>query len=474
MELGLTWADGSIGSDEAHWRSRLAAVTDLRSRPQRELARVAPELKAATDSDSVANCAWLDNTTIGAALDLLGSGGYLSPGTLLDLETFVRTSVLSEHVFHLPNVAAQTDALNERLDERVYLSVPVDGGPDGLGRWSPLSAALYALFWQSSEWLVGRRSDRPQRDEMWAPLVEGWTAILGVPPDPELVAIEHDAGWASPVDLLVTSLGQVTTLDAAGRRPGEALDPMRYRLIAQSTARCCFNMELARTLELPYAPSVVRLPFHRHLVSRQVWATRRVALADVVDDSVRKHIARFSAAGVVLPLPTFVAALLALATPQGDLVPALAELRSRCAALRRHRVDLETALSDPLSSRTEQQIVAALEADALRLSDRIKVAGVTASAVTLYTSLAFASAVPWELVATAGAVRLGADVVPIAERLTSRLRRPYEKCLTDLGRTTRNLRDAVPQLQARWARPAYGTWDDFAAGLAGLGRAVAG
>lgn len=168
LDHGLTWSDGSIGDDEAHWRARLSALSDLRLGPEAELARVAPTLQAATDTGSTANSAWLDNATIGAALDLLvGDGGYLSPGTLLDLEAFVRTSVLHDHVFHLPNVAVDTDTLNERLGERVYLGLPLALGDDELGRSSPLSATLYSLFWQSSSWLQTRRPGQGPADELW-------------------------------------------------------------------------------------------------------------------------------------------------------------------------------------------------------------------------------------------------------------------------------------------------------------------
>lgn len=302
-------------------------------------------------------------------------------------------------------------------------------------------------------------------------MTAGWGSLLGREPDSGEIAIEFDAGWDSPVQDLVRSLALVTTPDVGTLRADHDLDRCVYRWLAQSTSRCLFNTELSRCLALPYAPSAARLPFQRHLLSRQAGATRRLALTDAMEDALRRRLELLSVAGVVQPLPTFVAALLRTAADGEDLVAALADLRSRCSALRRHRVELQRALDDPATRlATVERISATLQADVRKLSDKTKTFGVTASVGTLYVSLAFASAVPMAILATIGLVRLGLDVVPVGERLHGRLTRPYEKVLVDLGQTTRNLGDAVPQLQRRWGRPGFGDWDDFATGLERVGR----
>lgn len=476
---GLTWSDGSIGDDEADWRARTAALGDLVARPPAALAELAPTMRQLTDRPWVGNSVWLDNTTIGGALDLLmADGGYLSPATLMDLETFVRATVLYDHVFHLPNVAVDTQPVNELLSDRVFLSLPLDSEPHDEQRWHTLSAVLYSLFWQSSSWLTRRRSDRPNEDELWEAMVLGWTDVLGWAPDHAGIAIEFDAGWDSPVEQLVSSLAMASSLGPEAlltTRSRTEGDWSVYRLIAQSTSRALFNTEVARSLALPYTPNIARLPFQRHLASRQAFATRQLALADVVDSSLRHRIELLSAGGGVTPLPTFLAAVLGAGVGRNDLLAALAELRHDSASLRDHRQELQSALEDPATHlKTVDGLRKALTADARTLSDKLKVVGLGATVGTVWVSLAFASAVPAAILATLGLVRLSLDAAPIGERIHSRLRRPYEKVLTDLGRTTRDLGDAIPQLERVWGDPPFGTWADFAGGLDRIGRLRSG
>ncbi|MER5390518.1 hypothetical protein [Saccharopolyspora sp. NPDC002686] len=68
----------------------------------------------------------MDATTLASAVDLVaGPAATLSPATILDLETFVRSVVLYEHVFCMPNAEVDVISLNERLGERIVVGLPL-------------------------------------------------------------------------------------------------------------------------------------------------------------------------------------------------------------------------------------------------------------------------------------------------------------------------------------------------------------
>jgi hypothetical protein len=475
---GLTHGDGVLGSDDAAWAARLAAVEALDA--YRWAVGAAQRRTAASaDTGSIKNCAWMDNATLAGALALvLGRTDAVASTTLIDLETFVRAAVLYDHVFCLPPQGdIGLSELNECLHDRVVVPLPVEEADliASGSRPTPLGAVLYGLHQQATAW-THRYFETPVKTELWEAMLDKWEHVLGWRPETD--QLDRAVDTAIPTDVLPLNRALLAVPDAFGqeaRLSGAAptrRDREVYWLITVSAARALFNGELAATLHLPYLGNVARIPFRQALVARQRAAMGYVAspaLHDVLDDSVRTAVAQIPGGATLLPLPTFTAALFARVHRSADLPDALAELRGNMAPLRARRDELQAALDDPTTMpATRHRLNEAVTAEARKLS-ALEAGGILGGCGTIYVSAAFSSPAPTQVLTMFGLLQLAAAVKPVAEALIPRLRRPYEHLLTDLQPLARGTVEAVPQLQRLGYRPYSGDWNRLADGLNRLG-----
>lgn len=465
---GLTWSDPLLGNDEDDWAARLRELSTL----DRYVQQTHHEIDAATDTGVASNCVWMDVTTLASAVDLLGGpAATVSPGTVLDLEAFVRSVVLYDHIFCMPNPEVDVIALNERLGhERIVLPLPIDKQDLYTPEWvTPLGALLYALYMQSTDWMWDRRVGA--RAEMWRVMLDRWETVLGWRPNADETTVAFDRHMSSATRELVTWLTMLTetrTEDELLRQ--DAIGGFPEAFIAQSATRCLFNSEIARTLSLPYTPNTARLPFRTAIIARQRDATMTASLDEVIDATVRQHLARLPLGGTIVPLPTFVAALTSRVDRTEQLPEALMNLRNQAHPLRQRRLELQEALDNPETRiATVNKLTRALASDVERFRVTRAVTDWAATAATVIVSLAFTSPVPAAIPTTIGLARMATTSHTLARHLYPRLHRPYEHVLTDLGSTARNIGDAIPVMERLWRRPSRGDWETFRRGLDRLG-----
>ena len=480
-QYGLTYDDGIIGTDAAAWTERTAALSELESYRRTVIAEQGRAAGAA-DRGTVNNSVWMDTTTLTSSLNLiLGRTDAIAPTSLIDLETFVRAVVLYDHIFYLPPIRELgLAALNERWKERVLLPLPVEEAdirPATGGITTPLGALLYAIYAQATIWMRKRGDPGSAQAELWDVTLDRWETVLGWRPQIDEMVRGFDSGITSDVTELIPWLlhlphvfGREANLTARASARG-AVFP--YWLITESTARALFNWELARTLNLPYLGNVARIPFRQALIARQRAATRFLTshpLDGVLDAGVRDQIRRLPTGATILPLPTFTAALVARVKQVGELPEALWDLRSETAGLRARRAELQARLDDKdTTTATIKQLQDAVTAEAKKLPV-MQTAKFMGAAGAVWVSLAFSPVAPMAILGTVGLLLVIPEIKPIADRLMTRIRRPYEHVLNDLGSVARGSAAAIPRLQQLSYHPASGDWDQFANGLTRLGQ----
>jgi hypothetical protein len=227
--------------------------------------------------------------------------------------------------------------------------------------------------------------------------------------------------------------------DIANERLGE--------LLCDLNIRSFINQRLADFFQVPYACSLARTPFRKHLYDRAVKIQHHLTTGKILDDRYAEL-----TAGTTFQLPVFVAVAMLGCNRPGDLWPRLGELRSKAVEFRRKRVELDEALS---------------RHDVKQLNLVSK--AVSASVESLLASIggasyAAATAVVEEVAkGDLDTIQTGITAVAVAgkqllhssftERLIWRLRRPHLIFLADVIHESQHIVEALPDFSRIWRIP---------------------
>ena len=248
---------------------------------------------------------YLDTTTIWTALRLAeGDSTILGGLTLMDLDKVTRAVVLNDRVFHLPSDHIDTEYLNRRLGETVFVPLAPVRSDDELAR----------VLWDI--WYFTASSVTDTADEPAAPeaadrrhLMADTASFHGVTLADDDWRIEPDSigGFSSLPASLVRNLiteqsdrpepNFLLRFSAAGvGRAAGGSSPSRRRLVVGAVRelvyRATFHQLLADALGLIYDPSIARVPALGHLIRNSNEIALATADIDVLHDLVYPQVAR--------------------------------------------------------------------------------------------------------------------------------------------------------------------------------------
>lgn len=307
--------------------------------------------------DSVETASFMDATTLHRVAHLAGVATtgprFLTDAFLFwDLSTFVNAVVLSDKVFHIETRWLDSLKLNEAIGgEPVIVPIPQPMPKSAVEKY------LWALWFESKRFLDALER---VRDEYWESIQAGWRALFyqsshTIPLFDDRFLQRHYSSeymvWRQ-----LNRPNYYASLRQAFIGSNNYDHNKACEYVVENTARGIFNFRLAEAIGLPYYPSTLRLPvlsaFNRQASSLIFHLPRLDEMIDREFSQVVSSYKRFSP----LTMPLFFTALMKRVSSRSDLLPALGELRSEAAPLRRRRRELEDAFA----------LGSALEIDALR------------------------------------------------------------------------------------------------------------
>ena len=298
--------------------------------------------------------AWMDTSTLTAVHECVQSA-TLYPTALLDLETFVRTAVLYESVLSFPirHAAAGAGFNHVAGSSPVFIELdPGDfgdlsgGGPTGLpsilyGIWHQAARAIAELVERQPGY--GRREDEAE----FTALQDAWDALLGIRPSPQDLSSEPlESDWPSPAQDLIPFIIAVADpkVDDAVVRGRLGSGQLQRKFVADATQRSWFNTRFADQLGLAYSANATRMPFRRFYLQREARVTRRLQVADVIQQAVGERARNIgSISPLQVALPSFLSVALSRMSGAADFYAVVAQMRSDAKPLRSRLRHLEKA-----------------------------------------------------------------------------------------------------------------------------------
>ncbi|MDQ4032730.1 MAG: hypothetical protein M3332_10870 [Actinomycetota bacterium] len=390
-----------------------------------------------------------DTTTIVAATHFMavaGKDGHVTATALMDLDSFVRSVILYDHVLYLDNSSLEDENINSNLGGRVLIPVATSVPADSANRpEQDISSTLQDLFDECmhtlrnlSQWPAqsGPRIDAEQ-------LRAGWEILLGGPVDWSLIDGRAANGqrWSS------VGAYNIARMAVAQRGTTKGLEPVQLaNFVEECNIRALFNMRVANSLRLPYVANSSRLPMTARRFSNA--ATAHDAFLDVQE--IQRSVTDRASAAMrtwTTQLPVFLTAVLARCKRPEDLFEQIACWREHAAPYRSKRVELLAAIQDG-NVKALKRIENAVRAD---IHAWRKVASPdTALAVTgslLATGSGFAPAIltTLKVLKAVSAIDSGARM-----SIVNRIARRDQWFLTRLGDTAASLTNALPRVQRLW------------------------
>ena len=411
--------------------------------------------------DARRNAVLMDNTTITAAAGLLNAGSDtpVTALTLWDLARFVDAVVAYDRIHHFENPAVEDRAINALLAtpamSPVAFPTTFSNNPVGglvVHAWQTTTSVMRDLVTGSGG--PGRMIDD---------LVAAWSAVVGQ----QLTAtdiIDPQYVWDvfnSPSDALLAELAELTRgvpvsgLDADVRRGGR----FRRQALIECNYRGHVTQQLANALDLPYRPSIARVPFRR--LDR--WLPRAVddQLHSIAyaDDAYAERLATVGRLPRLrIRLPVLLAVLLRRSPDRSSLWAELARLRAEAAGYRGLRAELDDALAIG-DEAVIHKVLKATTAEMTRLGDRFAAnrASVEESAATMAEAMTTAASNPIGLIGPAltGLFAAARVLLPaeVGHRIVWRLTRPQYRFLSDVRAESRGITAAMPRIQKLWLIP---------------------
>ncbi len=414
------------------------------------------------------NAAFFDTTTLVTVDRLINASEpaeYLAPETLLDLSTFVNGVVFFDRIFHFENPHIDTRTFNEALgNEVVFVDLPLEDFETDEDSFSTqgVRGALLDIGYEASFW--NRRLRQSQESELGAEdkqlIRRDWELLLGrrlttdeVFPkraltNPQIPITGLDWTPSNGPRLLEALIGETkrdkrhayTSFDQAAETE---------RFILECNHRSVFNFLVGYFLELPYVPSVARVPFHRFLYERAQTVQRHLATVQQIETEHRRAVdAYFTPSSNNLVLPFLLAVVLTQISSLSEFFEKLAEVRQQAEPLRRRRAELDEALQMG-DIQAAKQLRSAFEQDAANLRTMFQFAPVAGGLAAVLAALG--SATPTLIMATVGVLTIGslapADVL---QSLQARAFRPQFWVLSQMTDTAHAMTDLLPRVGQLW------------------------
>ncbi|MEV8317719.1 hypothetical protein AB0Q95_26465 [Streptomyces sp. NPDC059900] len=429
----------------AQWDSADPAVRSAVDAGAHRLDGATPaDLRALADwrPSAVRNSVYMDATTVGIAERLLaGDRRWLTPLSLWDLAAFADRVVMSERIYYAGEDLVPAARLNQLLGEDVFVSLP------HLSRARDSAAAR--LYEQSLDTYRTLISPLVHQYEMpggtyWADAVRevaaAWTLVTGRPVRPgEALAACEAQGWFTPK---LTLLRDPYCDDLPSLADGYCAP-----VLGDVTYRAHASQSFANLLGLPYAPATARMPFRHYFCERGWDLEDQLLTADAASRAYREL-----AGEQDLVLPVFLAVALSEARRIEDVWPRLAELRTRARRFRRHRQDLDEALSLGEASETSRQLLMAVRSEAVGLTEVCGHGFSLVAKIVGRLTRATPAQLPEEIATLMG---IASAEVPadLRRRLWWQCFRPELRFLIQVRSQSREMTDAMPKIGRLWGLP---------------------
>jgi hypothetical protein len=412
------------------------------------------------------NSVWMDNTTLVTASALLRSetARYMTPLTLWDVITYSRCVVHFNVIYHNAHPMVDDAAMNDALGEQVLVAVPAPFAelpPDAMlpEPWNGIHRFLCELRLEEAANLRSLRNAQGRRTidaEQLEAVCKSWRTLLDMPLQADDILDVDNIGdrWTSPSNRLLTELADATKIDESYMylSPDTAWDsdafcrlrPQLRATLTDSNLRCALNQRQADFFGLPYAPSIVRMPFrgfiHRRRIDVQS-ALNSLTAADERYASLAKNVS------VRVPVD-FAVALKGARRPE-DIWPALAERRDQARKYRSRRAALDAAL-EIHDAHEANKVAAALKTDAESLLRTAGHAG--ASMVGAVGNQATKGPPSIQSMAIAALVAGAHNLVSgsFKNQLLWRVRRPDLFYLNSLVDEAQHVVEALPLISTIW------------------------
>lgn len=411
--------------------------------------------------------AWMDNTTIVTATELMSDHGpeIMTPLTIWDLATFGRAVTCYDRVYHHAHPQVDDAAINLLLGDQVVIPVPL--AYEAIEQRGAPSAGAHRLMtelWDDAYRWLRSLANRQGTDTLDGQCLEeirqAWQRALGAETLNAADLVDYrevNARWQSPSDSLLDQTADVTStsetrlyIDSRPRN-NEVDERNRQRrrseLLSDLNIRAHVNQRLADFFEIPYVCAAARVPFRRFLYNRAVAVRDRLPSIQLLDQRYAELSEKVS-----VRLPVLLAVALTESLEPVDVWLGFAELRSKSRSFREKRVELDAALS-----RRDLEEVARV-AKALTMST-----GSVSSALGEMTAKAGTAIVPELAKGNLDQVALGVAAgeaavrslvsSSIAQRILWRLRRPHLLWLNDQAAEARRLTESLPQIARLWQLP---------------------
>ncbi|OLF13123.1 hypothetical protein BLA60_07805 [Actinophytocola xinjiangensis] len=408
----------------------LAVLDDVRDE---DLATVAAWRPPAAER---ANSVYLDSTTVVTVERLLaGERTWLTPLTLWDLSAVAERVVTADRVYYTGDHLAPAAALNERLGETVFVPVtPLSLSDTGT------PANLYARNLKRYDNLWTPAPEGSYRADAVHRVTETWSLLTGRDLTPEHALVPREARrWHSDRPQVLTDPYCDDLPLAAGTDSQPVLGDITYRAYASQT--------FANLLGVPYAPATARMPFRYYFCERSWELDDRLRTGEAATEAYRQL-----AGETHLVLPVFLAVALARASSPTEIWTHLADLRRAAKGFRRHRTELDEALSLGQVSPTSRRLLSAVQSEALRLTDLLGFGYELVTQVVGRLTRATPPQLPDDVATLQGIVRstLPADV---RQRLWWWFFKPELRFLTHLHTQSRQMTNALPRIGRLWGLP---------------------
>jgi hypothetical protein len=295
-----------------------------------------------------------DTTTIVAATHLMavaGKDGHVTATALMDLDSFVRSVILYDHVLHLDSSPLEDENLNFKLGDRVLLPVTTLVPGDASSRpEQDLSSTLQDLFDECMHTL----RNLPRWPAQCGPRIDaeqmraGWEILLGGPVDWSLIdgRAANAQRWSS------AGTYNIERMAVAQRGTTKGLEPVQLaNFVEECNIRALFNMRVASALRLPYVANSSRLPMTARRFSNA--ATAHDAFLDVQE--IQRNVTDLASAAMrtwTTQLPVFLTAVLARCKRPEDLFEQIAWWRENAAPYGRNAA----SSSPPYRTATSRRI----------------------------------------------------------------------------------------------------------------------
>jgi len=416
------------------------------------------------------NAVFFDTTTIVTAATLIDAEHYptpttyLRPDTLLDLCTFINGVVLYDRVFHLENKHVDSRRLNEALgNQQVFVTLPVasfESSPGG-GSLHSVGAFLQAK-WQEAKgylWMLQEaREGRPHahylREEDRNKIATSWQALLpSHVREAEMFKGNIWQDWPNGGRLWLEKLVDDTEgyADAQYLGPGwDGWEEETGKFVQECNLRSTFNFLVAYSIQLPYMPTVARLPFNLFIYEREKVVKDHLGQIEWIDQQYREVANNYIAPGHPnLEMPFFPTVVLNQISSPAEFFDVLAELREKAEPLRARRAELDEALR-----RGDYEAINELEVafaqDAVRLPYLSKLTSPRVAAIAAVVPQV--ASVPATFVLTAIALLAAAKEMHYddVEQGLRRVFSPTYRVLYNMNQVASELNNAVPAIDKVW------------------------